>query len=67
MQGYYVQVTKDGGLKWPQGTHPASVELYGAGNDKAALVKQRGASYTAQLGDGVVFAERATKLVLVNE
>ena len=60
-------ITKDGTSKFPPGTHEASVELYGAGNDKAKLVKQRVATYTAQLGDDVVYAERATKLIVIGQ
>ena len=36
-------------------------------NDKAKLVKQRVATYTTQLGDDVVYAERATKLMVIGQ
>ena len=59
-------VTKNGDVSWPQHTPPMSMVLYGA-KSRAELINKIAASYTAQLCDGVVFAERATKLMLVNE
>ena len=47
-------ILKDGTTKFPPGTHPASIELYGADSDHDVLIKTRAATYAAQLGDSDV-------------